>query len=136
MQVFQNAVAETPPEVIREALEDLTQCTAEFENLNRALDEKCGPATGTAMRLRRRRRTFAARWETCAEVIKSIVQASPEESDGETPGNDGGAMAAVGDSRLRSLAIAGKPGKTRFGPSCRWRSSSNAPSPIRRFPTP
>jgi type VI secretion system protein ImpA len=107
MQVFQSAAAETPQEVLREVWEDLTQCMEEFENLGRALDEQCGrDAHGYS--LAPPSSNIRSALETCAEVLKSIVRASPGGSDGEPSGNDHGAVPAVFDNRLRSPADRGQ----------------------------
>jgi type VI secretion system protein ImpA len=108
MQVFQSAVAETPPEVIRELLDDLNQCMEEFETLGRVLHDKCGEdAHGYA--LAPPSSNIRGALETCAEVIKSIVQTLPDASDGETSSN-GRAVAAAGDDRS---AAPGNRGQTR-----------------------
>jgi type VI secretion system protein ImpA len=42
LQMFERAVRETPPETLRDATEDIAQCSEEFEKLCAALEEKCG----------------------------------------------------------------------------------------------
>jgi len=42
MQMFDAAVSETSPEFFRELLDDISECSSEFEGLSTALEERCG----------------------------------------------------------------------------------------------
>ena len=42
MQMFERAVAETPPEFFQELIEDIEQAIREFERMGEVLDERCG----------------------------------------------------------------------------------------------
>lgn len=90
LQMFETAVAETSPELFRELLDDLAQCSEEFGKLNAVLEEKCGrdesgyPLAPPSSNIRNA-------LEDCCQHVKSFTRhLFPEEM--EEAGAEGGAM--------------------------------------------
>ena len=98
MQAFQAAVAATPPEQLTALLEDLTQCIKEFESLDRVLEERCGRDDNGYSLAPASSNTRNA-LQSCVEVVKSLIGASPGAVDGEGNRRGEGVAGVGGNSK-------------------------------------
>jgi type VI secretion system protein ImpA len=105
LEAFQAAAAETPPDALRQSLEDLAACMEEFASLDRMLDEKCG-RDDRGFSLAPPSSNIRAALQGCHDVIKSIIPAADDDGNGEAAGavpavlgDRGGAAAGRGQTR-------------------------------------
>ncbi len=95
LAMFRTAVAETPPELLRETYEDLRAAREEFEALSDLLDERCGkgedgyPLSPPSSNIRNALRECIEHFETFAEA--ALAALGEEEAESE----DGGAIMAI-----------------------------------------
>src|SRR6266540_3358948 len=116
-------------------LEDLSECTEEFEKLGRCLDEKCGKDSAGAP-LAPPKSLIRNALKECREIVAAMASSKAPQADekGEvavTAGGGDGAAPSAGRGPERS-GDAKKPSRRSSGS----RSSSNRPSPTARSRMP
>jgi type VI secretion system protein ImpA len=95
MQMFDQAVLETPTEFYRNLWDDLGECAQEYEKLCAALEEKCGKAEG-GYSLAPPSSNIRNTMQSCKELVESVSQgrlAKEPPSDAES--GQGGSDAAL-----------------------------------------
>jgi len=96
MQMFDTAVAETSPDFFRNLLDDIEQCSEEFQNLCNVLEEKCGKGED-GYSLAPPSSNIRNALKSCHEDVRNVckhllVDDTAEEMIG---GEDGGAIIPV-----------------------------------------
>jgi type VI secretion system protein ImpA len=97
MQIFEQAVRETPSETLLDHLNDITDCLKEFESLCAALDGKCGN-DDTGHSLAPPSSNIRNALDSCRDLLQGITRNRMPESGaaGETAGEASAAEAGGG----------------------------------------
>lgn len=103
LQMFEQAVAETPAEFFQCLVDDMTQCKAEFAKLCAVLDEKCGAHAPPSSNIRS---ALEASIEIVMSVAKDKIAVAPSEEAAAGAAAEGAeAVTAPGTIRTREEAF-------------------------------
>ena len=94
MQTFDRAVLETSADFFREVLDDLRECSEEFQKLSAVLDERCVTAEGE--NVAPRSSDVSTALESVRDTLRSIAKDLLSEELDEGAGGDGAMVPAEG----------------------------------------
>jgi type VI secretion system protein ImpA len=105
LALIERAVGETPAPYFVELVDDLRQCRAEFDALNRALEERCGAQAPPASNIR-------GALDACLDAVLTVARhklpaagAPVPEANGAPAANGAAAPAPPGEARTRDEAL-------------------------------
>ena len=114
LEMFNRAVAETPPEFFRNLRDDIDQCLDEFNRLGEALESRCGEnedgysAAPPSSQIRRSLEECRDRVSSLAQGILGDPSASGAVSGGETTAAEASGGAAGGQPAASSGPVANR----------------------------
>jgi type VI secretion system protein ImpA len=94
-QMFDQAAAKTPPEFVTSLLEDISQCSEQFEKLSEVLEEKCG-RDESGYSLAPPSSSIRSALAECRDEVKSIYKHLFPGEEQEEMGENGGVAGALG----------------------------------------
>jgi type VI secretion system protein ImpA len=105
-QMFDAAVAETSPEFVLNLLDDLSQCSEEFESLGKLLEERCGKDERGFSRAPPSSNIRSALRE-CRESVQTVFRhmLTPDEQMA-AEGDEGGGQVVTGAAATSGKAVA------------------------------